>query len=619
MATTKTIQFKHATLAANTTALNASQLANVKAGDIIFIEDANGKAFAIYTAHGSGTDGSTSGTYYYVGEGGFKYFKGITDGTNSFDAPQGGGYLKAYSSDGTATITATGQGFNIQVPSAPAIVYNDLTVGGKTYSPTGTSQLSSVTFGEHLTVTAGPDGAITVNHSDVGTADASKKKTASGATGTSGTTVQVIKAINVDSKGHVVSIESAAATDTVFTEDVNTVKASGTLTSDQIILGSGSKNIKASGKTIVTTISTTSPEPSNNTVPTSKAVADYVDDKVTALGTPLKFVGAGNTLPGVASSSQGDVYLNTTTHKEYVFDGTNWVEFGDEGSYALKTISVTGTGALEGGGDLTADREITHRELFSGTAGSFGSATQVPKITVDKYGHVTAVTNTTITHPSHSRAIDFTQNPASPTTTTLAPGDEFLVVESIGDAPSSAGDLASTYTVKKYKLPVAVNHVTFGITDGTDSVTYNPTANNGKTITIGEGLDVNTVVTSGNSQGATVSLVKATTSTFGGIKAAGTRTSAITTTQGSTTTNRYYGVEVDSNGKAFVNVPWETPGNGSLKFQVNSNGVKQAFTANQATGTDTTIVLTSTGDGVMSVQVGTNTPEPLEIMKWVEL
>ena len=51
-------------------------------------------------------------------------------------------------------------------------------------------------------------------------------------------------------------------------------------------------------------------------------------------------------------------------------------------------------------------------------------------------------------------------------------------------------------------------------------------------------------------------LPKATVSALGGIKAAGVRTSAITTTQGGTTSGRYYGVELDSNGKAFVNVPW---------------------------------------------------------------
>ena len=48
----------------------------------------------------------------------------------------------------------------------------------------------------------------------------------------------------------------------------------------------------------------------------------------------------------------------------------------------------------------------------------------------------------------------------------------------------------------------------------------------------------------------------ATASNAGIIKAAAVRTSAITTTQGQTTSGRYYGVELDSNGKAFVNVPW---------------------------------------------------------------
>jgi hypothetical protein len=52
-------------------------------------------------------------------------------------------------------------------------------------------------------------------------------------------------------------------------------------------------------------------------------------------------------------------------------------------------------------------------------------------------------------------------------------------------------------------------------------------------------------------------LSTATTTDFGGIKlAAAPRSSAITTTQGGTAPGRYYGVEVDTNGKAFVHVPW---------------------------------------------------------------
>lgn len=49
----------------------------------------------------------------------------------------------------------------------------------------------------------------------------------------------------------------------------------------------------------------------------------------------------------------------------------------------------------------------------------------------------------------------------------------------------------------------------------------------------------------------------ATANNVGVIKAAAVRTTAITTTQGGTTDGRFYGVELDKNGKAFVNVPWE--------------------------------------------------------------
>ena len=49
---------------------------------------------------------------------------------------------------------------------------------------------------------------------------------------------------------------------------------------------------------------------------------------------------------------------------------------------------------------------------------------------------------------------------------------------------------------------------------------------------------------------------QATTTTLGLIKIAATRTTAPSLTTGQTTTGRYYGVELDSGGKAFVNVPW---------------------------------------------------------------
>lgn len=93
----------------------------------------------------------------------------------------------------------------------------------------------------------------------------------------------------------------------------------------------------------------------------------------------------GATIDGYTSFQAGDVCLYDGTKKEYVYDGTKWLELGDEGSHALKTIKITGTDGLTGGGSLEANREIKHA-VPTGAAvtevGAFAIAT-------DKFGHVT--------------------------------------------------------------------------------------------------------------------------------------------------------------------------------------------------------------------------------------
>lgn len=75
------------------------------------------------------------------------------------------------------------------------------------------------------------------------------------------------------------------------------------------------------------------------------------------LASAMHFVGALTEAP--ESAQPGDVYLNTANKKEYVYDTTHgWVELGDEGSHALKTITITGTDGLTGGGSLEQNRTI---------------------------------------------------------------------------------------------------------------------------------------------------------------------------------------------------------------------------------------------------------------------
>lgn len=100
-----------------------------------------------------------------------------------------------------------------------------------------------------------------------------------------------------------------------------------------------------------------------------------------------------------------------------------------------------------------------------------------------------------------------------------------------------------------------------------------------------------------------------TASQYGLVKPNAVRTSAITATNGGTTSNRYYGVEMDSNGKLFVNVPWtDTDTNTDTK-------VTQTVTTSNAsyplllapTGQTETTTTTSYFDSGVTLNPSTNT------------
>ncbi|MBP5461421.1 MAG: tail fiber domain-containing protein [Lachnospiraceae bacterium] len=54
----------------------------------------------------------------------------------------------------------------------------------------------------------------------------------------------------------------------------------------------------------------------------------------------------------------GDVVVLSGTSTEYLYNGSTWEPMGDEASYALKTVTITGTGYLTGGGTLEANRTL---------------------------------------------------------------------------------------------------------------------------------------------------------------------------------------------------------------------------------------------------------------------
>ena len=102
-----------------------------------------------------------------------------------------------------------------------------------------------------------------------------------------------------------------------------------------------------------------------------------------------------------ASPVTGQIYYNTGANTFNFYNGTEWINLA-EGDV---TSVVAGTGLSGGGvqGDVTVNLANT-----AVSAGSYGSATQVPGYTVDAQGRLTAASNTTIAVPS-TAVTDFTE------------------------------------------------------------------------------------------------------------------------------------------------------------------------------------------------------------------
>lgn len=96
----------------------------------------------------------------------------------------------------------------------------------------------------------------------------------------------------------------------------------------------------AADKDVITSI--TNDNKNSTDLPTTNAITSYVDGKTAGLTGAMHFQGEVNAIPPASGTYvAGDVVLLASTNKEYVYDGTNWILLGDEGSYALKTNTAS--------------------------------------------------------------------------------------------------------------------------------------------------------------------------------------------------------------------------------------------------------------------------------------
>lgn len=100
----------------------------------------------------------------------------------------------------------------------------------------------------------------------------------------------------------------------------------------------------AAEKDVVSSLSDNDNTTPNTDLPTATAVVQYVLTKTAGLSGltgAMHFKGTVAAVPPTTGTYEsGDVVLGPN-NKEYVYNGTNWIELGDEGSYVLQTSQTT--------------------------------------------------------------------------------------------------------------------------------------------------------------------------------------------------------------------------------------------------------------------------------------
>lgn len=186
---------------------------------------------------------------------------------------------------------------------------------------------------KYTLATGTTNGTVKFNGTDVAVAGLkSAAYTESSAYDTAGAAAAVLGDPSDDAGSATVYGANKAASNAQTTANAAMPKSGGTFSGQVTLLApSGANN--AARKTDVDTA--------------LQSAKDYTDTKTAGLTGAMHFVGTsttdptgtgGPTVTGVTSFSKGDVVLYQK--KEFVYDGTNWVELGDEGSYVLKTTTI---------------------------------------------------------------------------------------------------------------------------------------------------------------------------------------------------------------------------------------------------------------------------------------
>lgn len=208
---------------------------------------------------------------------------------------------------------------------------------------------------------------------------------------------------------------SASSAKTYATNAISSAQSAAMSAGDAASFAASAKNyvdsISAGTLTIQVGGNTKASVPSTKTATVNITAADLgLTNAMHFLGTTTTALTDGSKTNPITISSasvtavSGDVVLYGS--QEYIFNGSTWELFGDEGSYALNSVTITGAGALGGGGSLAGNRTITHNTTTRSNSTSAaspavgGTFTAIDSVTSDSYGHITGVNTKTVTVPN---------------------------------------------------------------------------------------------------------------------------------------------------------------------------------------------------------------------------